>query len=79
MYHKKLQHFTTTKVLELLHMDLMRPMKVESMGGKSYVFVCVCVDEFLRYTWIDFIKENLTLLMLSKIYVNVSKEKKEVR
>ncbi|MEX5533318.1 hypothetical protein, partial [Pseudomonas syringae] len=35
--HKVLQHQTTTKVLELLHMDLMGPMQVESLGGKRYV------------------------------------------
>lgn len=41
MSHKKLQHLATTKVLELLHMYLMGPMQVESLGGKIYVFVCV--------------------------------------
>ncbi|MCI58251.1 gag-pol polyprotein, partial [Trifolium medium] len=34
MSHKKVQHPATTKVLELLHMDLMGPMQVESLGGK---------------------------------------------
>ena len=54
--HKKVQHLTTTKVLELLHMDLMGPMQVESMGGKRYAFVFV--DDFFRFTWISFIKEK---------------------
>ena len=54
--HKKLQQLTTTKVLELLHMDLMGPMQVESLGGKRYVFVCV--DDFSRFTWINFIREK---------------------
>ncbi|GAU49481.1 hypothetical protein TSUD_286190 [Trifolium subterraneum] len=36
MPHKMLQHSTTTRVLELLHMDLMGPMQVESLGGKRY-------------------------------------------
>ena len=56
MPHKKLQHLTTTKVLELLHMDLMGPMQVESLGGKRYAFVCV--DDFSRFTWINFIREK---------------------
>ncbi|MCI87242.1 gag-pol polyprotein, partial [Trifolium medium] len=34
MSHQKLQHLTTSRVLELLHMDLMGPMQVESLGGK---------------------------------------------
>ncbi|MCI83647.1 gag-pol polyprotein, partial [Trifolium medium] len=34
MLHQTLQHLTTSRVLELLHMDLMGPMQVESLGGK---------------------------------------------
>ena len=34
MSHKKLQHQTTSRILELLHMDLMGPMQVESLGEK---------------------------------------------
>ena len=37
-------------------MDLMGPMQVESIAGKRYVFVCV--DDFFRFTWIDFLKEK---------------------
>ena len=50
------QHLVTTRVLELLHMDLMGPMHVESIGGKRYVFVCV--DDFSRYCWVDFLREK---------------------
>ena len=32
---------STTRVLELVHMDLMEPMQVESIAGKRYVYVCV--------------------------------------
>ncbi|PNX79393.1 gag-pol polyprotein [Trifolium pratense] len=56
MSHPKLQHLTTTRVLELLHMDLMGPTQVESLGGKRYAFVMV--DDFSRFTWIEFLKEN---------------------
>ena len=35
MTHKKMQHPSTTRALELLHMDLMGPMQVESLGGKG--------------------------------------------
>lgn len=44
------------KVLELLHMDLMEPMQVESLGGKRYAYVVV--DNFSRFTWVNFIKEK---------------------
>ena len=34
------QHMTTTRILELVHMDLLGPMQVESLGGKRYA-LCV--------------------------------------
>ena len=54
--HNLLQQSITTRVFELLHMDLMRPMQVESIGGKRYIFVCV--DDFSRFIWVNFIKEK---------------------
>lgn len=41
MFHKKLQHITTSKILKLLHMDLMSPMQVESLMEKDIPFVCM--------------------------------------
>ena len=74
MSHKKLQHLTTTKVLELLHMDLMGPMQVESLGGKRYAFVCV--DDFSRFTWINFIREKSdTFDVFRDLCLKVQKEK----
>ncbi|KAK2428549.1 putative mitochondrial protein [Trifolium repens] len=56
MSHPMLEHQTTSKILELLHMDLMGPMQVESLGGKRYVLVVV--DDYSRYTWVNFIREK---------------------
>ena len=56
MSHLRLEHKVTSKVLELLHMDLMGPMQVESIGGKRYSFVVV--DDFSRFTWVNFIREK---------------------
>ncbi|MCH80969.1 gag-pol polyprotein [Trifolium medium] len=36
--HPKVHHLSTTRVLELLHMDLMGPMQVESIGGIKHEF-----------------------------------------
>jgi len=55
MSHPRLEHQGTSKVLELLHIDLMRP-KVASIGGKRYVLVVV--DDFFRFTWVNFIREK---------------------
>src|ERR1044072_5184355 len=60
MSHMKLQHLTTTKVLELLLMDLMRLMQFEILEGKRYVFVCV--DDFCRFTWISLSRKRQILL-----------------
>jgi hypothetical protein len=48
MSHKKLQYQVTSKVLELLHMNLIGHMQVESLGGRKYTFDCV--DNFSRFT-----------------------------
>jgi len=55
MSHPRLEHQVTSKVLELLHMDLMGPMHVERIGGKRYVFVVV--DDFSWFTWVNFIRK----------------------
>lgn len=56
MSHPTLEHQTSSKVLELLHMDLMGPMQIESLGGKRYAFVVI--DDFYGYTWMKFLKEE---------------------
>lgn len=48
MSHKNLQHLTTYKFIESLHMTLIGPIQVEILGAKIYGFVCV--DDFSRYT-----------------------------
>lgn len=52
----KLQHQTTSKVLELFLIDLMGPRQVESRDGKRYVYMVF--DDFSRFTWVNFIKEK---------------------
>jgi len=56
MSHMRMEHQVTSKVLELMHMDLMGSMQVESIGGKRYAFVVV--DDFSRFTWVNFIREK---------------------
>nr|GEZ46182.1 retrovirus-related Pol polyprotein from transposon TNT 1-94 [Tanacetum cinerariifolium] len=38
--------------LQILHMDLCGPMRVESFNGKKYVLVII--DDYSRYTWTHF-------------------------
>nr|GEX59452.1 hypothetical protein [Tanacetum cinerariifolium] len=42
--------------LQLLHMDLCDPMRVESINGKKYVLVNV--DDYSRYTWTYFLRSK---------------------
>ncbi|XP_070008496.1 intracellular protein transport protein USO1-like [Nicotiana sylvestris] len=44
----------TSKPLDLLHMDLCGPMRVQSRGGKRYIFVIV--DDYSRFTWTMFLR-----------------------
>ncbi|KAJ9557612.1 hypothetical protein OSB04_012226 [Centaurea solstitialis] len=39
--------------LDMLHMDLCRPMRVESLACKKYMLVLV--DKYSRYTWLEFL------------------------
>ncbi|GAA0168042.1 hypothetical protein LIER_22852 [Lithospermum erythrorhizon] len=72
--HQKLQQMVTTRVLELMLLDLMGPMQVERNGGKKYVYVCV--DDFSRYTWVEFIREKSdTFEVFKKVIIQLQKEK----
>lgn len=60
-------------MFELVHADLMGPMKPSSYSGYSYVMVLV--DDFSKYAWVKFLKEKSEAL---KVFVefknNVEKE-----
>ncbi|KAA0041441.1 gag-pol polyprotein [Cucumis melo var. makuwa] len=61
--HRSLKECYTIKVLELLHLDLMGPMQIESLGGKKYVLVVV--DDYSRFTWIRFLKGKSDTVKIS--------------
>ena len=48
--HPSTQTSATSRLLELLHLDLMGLTRIESFGGKRYILVVV--DNFTRYTWV---------------------------
>ena len=43
---------STSRTLELIHMDLFGPTRVASLGGMHYAYVLV--DNYFRYTWACF-------------------------
>ncbi|GJR05272.1 retrovirus-related pol polyprotein from transposon TNT 1-94 [Tanacetum coccineum] len=54
--HKAKNVVSTTRCLELLHMDIFGPSAVRSYGGNRYTLVIV--DDFSRYTWTRFLKDK---------------------
>jgi hypothetical protein len=58
-------------------MDLMGPMQVESLGGKKYLFVCV--DDFSRFPWVNFIREkSYTFDVFKDLCQRLQREKESV-
>ncbi|WVZ75084.1 LOW QUALITY PROTEIN: hypothetical protein U9M48_023175, partial [Paspalum notatum var. saurae] len=47
---------STSRPIELLHMDLFGPTTYTSIGGNNYGFVIV--DDFSRYTWVYFLEDK---------------------
>ncbi|GJX02598.1 retrovirus-related pol polyprotein from transposon TNT 1-94 [Tanacetum coccineum] len=58
--------------LQLLHMDLCGPMRVESINGKKYVLVII--DDYSRYTWTHFLRSKDETPKFSSISSNLLKE-----
>ncbi|GJT10514.1 retrovirus-related pol polyprotein from transposon TNT 1-94 [Tanacetum coccineum] len=54
--HKAKNIISTTRCLELLHIDLFGPSTVRSYGGNCYTLVIV--DDYSRYTWTRFLKDK---------------------
>ncbi|GJS78549.1 retrovirus-related pol polyprotein from transposon TNT 1-94 [Tanacetum coccineum] len=54
--HKAKNIVSTTRCLELLHMDLFGPSAVRSYEGNRYTLVIV--DDYSRYTWTRFLKDK---------------------
>ena len=70
---KKVKEIRTTKPLDLLHMDLMGPMCIESRGGKRNVLVVV--DDFSRYSFMSFLGiESMTIKDLKSLFTRKQME-----
>jgi transposase InsO family protein len=58
---------STSKVFELLHMDLFGPITYTSTGGNKYGFVIV--DDLTRYTWVFFLVDKSDVFATFKIFI----------
>ncbi|CAN1272233.1 Retrovirus-related Pol polyprotein from transposon TNT 1-94 [Linum perenne] len=64
---KSSSFISTSKPLQLIHIDLFGPTDVQSLGGKSFAFVLV--DDFTRYTWVLFLAKKGESFSLFKNFV----------
>ncbi|KAJ9541082.1 hypothetical protein OSB04_027588 [Centaurea solstitialis] len=68
--------------LDMLHMDLCGPMRVESLARKKYMLVLV--DEYSRYTWLEFLRAksdaaDLIIVFIKRIQVLLGRQVKKLR
>ena len=71
---KNKNFISTSRSLELLHMDLFGPSRTTSLGGKPYAFMIV--DDFSRYTWVLFLAhKNDSFHEFSKLCRKIQNEK----
>ena len=57
----------TSKVFELLHMDLFGPTQYTSIGGNKYGLVIV--DDYTRYTWVFFLVDKSDVFATFKSFI----------
>ncbi|KAJ9561365.1 hypothetical protein OSB04_006525 [Centaurea solstitialis] len=68
--------------LDMIHMDLCGPMRVESLARKKYMLVLV--DEFSRFTWLEFLraKSDVTdriISFIKRIQILLGRKVKKLR
>jgi transposase InsO family protein len=62
--HSTKSVMSTSRPLELLHMDLFVPTTYRSIGGNSYGLVVV--DDYSRYTWVFFLSDKSNVFSIFK-------------
>src|SRR3954467_4701815 len=75
-HHSAKTIMTTTRPLELLHMDLFGPQNYASLGGNKYGFVIV--DDFSRYTWVFFLDDKSKVVDIFKSFAKRAQTEYEV-
>jgi hypothetical protein len=55
-HHHAKNIMTTTRPLEMLHMDLFDPIAYISIGGNKYSLVII--DDYSHFTWVFFLQDK---------------------
>ena len=75
--HPTKAYMLTTRVLELLHMDLFGPTTYKSLGDNLY---CpVIVDDYSRYTWVFFLHDKTEVVACFKKFAKRAQNEFEVK
>ena len=68
---------STTRVLELLHMDLFGPTTYKSLGENLYYLVIV--DDYSRYIWVFFLHDKSEVVSYFKKFAKRAQNKFEMK
>ena len=68
---------STTRVLELLHMDLFGQTTYKSLEGNLYCLVIV--DDYSRYTWVFFLYDKTEVAACFKKFAKRAQNEFEVK
>ncbi|GJZ14692.1 retrovirus-related pol polyprotein from transposon TNT 1-94 [Tanacetum coccineum] len=71
--HKAKNIVSTTRCLELLHMDLFGPFAIRSYGGNHYTLVIV--DDYSRFTWTRFLANKTEAFKKFEIFSKMIQNK----
>ena len=75
--HPTKAYMSTTRVLELLHMDLFGQTTYKSLGGN--LFFLVIVDDYSRYTWVFLLHNKTEVAACFKKFAKRAQNKFEVK
>ncbi|GJR22122.1 retrovirus-related pol polyprotein from transposon TNT 1-94 [Tanacetum coccineum] len=73
--HKAKNIVSTTRFLELLHMDLFGPSAIRSYEGNRYTLVIV--DDYSKYTWTRYLKDKTEAFDQFKIFMDDDLDEEE--
>ena len=75
--HPTKAYMSTTRVLELLHMDLFGPTTYKSLGGNLYCLVTI--DDYSKYTWVFFLHDMTEVAACFKKFAKRAQNEFEVK
>lgn len=73
---------STSRPLELFHMDLCEPIRIQSRGGKRYVFIIFY--DYFRFTWTIFLETkdeifNIFVIVVKKLQRKINSHIASIR